>query len=455
MALLDAAEAFSHLAKTRIACEPAFCVKVRNRNASCDACMAVCPTQAIIVHDNAIEFHDERCSGCGVCASVCPTQALKTATPTTQDISDAIARLYNPDASHQEPLLVFCERAYVLMAALVQDENTPVPPQPFLVVPCLACFDESLYLQGCTHHHDWILASEDCASCPHKQDALISELIEEAALLDNIIHSDSTFKRFYPDQFADLLAFMQQRPSMHRPTDDQASPDRTTLDLEKHTLVRFSFTEDAPDVSRRGFFSSLIEQTNDAIAHAAAETLSTTVDAHEKKNAPKPTLARVLTATSGRLKQTTPERVDRLLNCMFDAYEERLKSVQALDRGDGALETMLSTPFSSRIFSRVGFSDSCNGCGLCATFCPTGALRASGISEDEDPNAGPRITLNHAQPAQTLTFRCNDCVSCNLCQDSCPRNAVLYDKELTLRELFSLEHVTLFDPHDPTRRPIA
>lgn len=455
MALLDAAEAFSHLAKTRIACEPAYCVKVRNRNARCDACVTACPLQAIMVHDNAIELHDERCSGCGACATVCPTQALKTTSPTTEEIGEAITYLSNRETTQQEPLLVFCERAYALLAAYLDDTNAQVPPQPFLVVPCLACLDESLYLQGCTHHHDWMLVSDECASCPNKQGILIDELIKQARILTSIIPCDSTLERFYPPHFADVLTVMQQRESSLDLTNHQNTRDRTTLDLEKHALVRFTFTEDAPDVSRRGFFSSLIEQTNDAIAHAAAETLSTTVDAHAQKNEPKPTLARVLTATSGRLKQTTPERVDRILNCLFDCYEAHLEPDKDFDTGDGTAKAMLSKPFTSRIFSRVSFLDSCNGCGLCATFCPTGALRASGIQEEDDPNAGPRVTLNHAQPAQTITFRCNDCVSCRLCYDSCPRHALAYDKELTLQELFSLDHRTLFDPRDPDRNPIA
>lgn len=453
MALLDAAEAFSHLVKARITCEPAYCVKVRNRNASCDACMAVCPTQAIMVHNNAIEFHDERCTGCGACASVCPTQALTTTAPTTEELSNAITLFYDPEALHQEPLLVFCERAYALMAALIQDNDVTVPPQPFIVVPCLSCLDESLYLQGCAHHHDWMLASDDCNSCPNKQDTLITEFVGHAVQLNNVVQDESALERFYPAQFAEILTFMQQKDPAPEQKEGRAAPDRATLDLEKHALVRFTFTEDAPNVSRRDFFSSLIEQTNDAIAQAATETLSTTMDAHAQKNTPKPTLARVLTATSGRLKQTTPERVDRVLNCLFDWYESCLDGKHHAT--NESIAQMLTTPFTSRIFSQVSLGETCNGCGLCATFCPTGALRSSGIHEADDANVGPRVTLTHHQPMQILTFRCNDCVSCKVCEDCCPRKAVIFDDNVTLEELFSLEHTRVFDPRDPARNPIA
>lgn len=456
MALLDAAEAFSHLAQSRISVEAAYCVTVRNRNASCDACMAACPTEAISVHDNTIDFFDDRCLGCGACASVCPTQALVTTAPSTQEIAASINELHQNNPSNHTPLFVLCERAYTRIAQALDGADESVTHTPFLVVPCLAYLDESLYLQGFTQDHAWVVISDTCTTCPCEQSACIESFIEQAHRFGTAAQCDKVIEWLYADESESLIVRLHARDTHTAHNTPFTHPDHATLDLEAHTLVRWSFTENAPKVSRRGFFSSLVEQTNDAIAHAAAETLSAATDPTTKTNAPKPTLARVLTAPSGKLKQTTPERVDRILNCLFDCYEERLArrdQTNVHEGGDGVsderITEMLTTPFSSRIFSHVRILKTCNGCGLCATFCPTGALRSSGIQETDDLNTGPRVALIHDMPKQTLTFRCNDCVSCKVCADSCPRNAITFDPHVTLDELFSLDHITVFDPRDP------
>ena len=41
----------------------------------CGGCAAVCPAQAILVHDARIEIN-ESCTQCGTCAKFCPVDAI-------------------------------------------------------------------------------------------------------------------------------------------------------------------------------------------------------------------------------------------------------------------------------------------------------------------------------------------------------------------------------------------
>ncbi len=73
----------------------------------------------------------------------------------------------------------------------------------------------------------------------------------------------------------------------------------------------------------------------------------------------------------------------------------------------------LGQPVAARVragelpFAVMEIGDRCNGCGICVTFCPTGALRAS--------DQGDR---------QVIDFGLRDCLDCGLCGDVCPEDAI-------------------------------
>lgn len=43
---------------------------------ACNACVSVCPTEAITMVDSKAVIDPEKCIGCGACAPVCPTKAI-------------------------------------------------------------------------------------------------------------------------------------------------------------------------------------------------------------------------------------------------------------------------------------------------------------------------------------------------------------------------------------------
>lgn len=77
-------------------------------------------------------------------------------------------------------------------------------------------------------------------------------------------------------------------------------------------------------------------------------------------------------------------------------------------------------------FARVEIGDRCDGCGICATFCPTGALK----SYDQ----GGR---------QVIDFSPGYCLACNLCSDICPSGAITYSTYINPYDLITTARIIL------------
>ncbi len=108
------------------------------------------------------------------------------------------------------------------------------------------------------------------------------------------------------------------------------------------------------------------------------------------------------------------EEPDRVL-VSFETYQPKSRT-RFLDTIMKLGDLLVNTVQTGRYFNMIEIDRDCVYCGVCAKFCPTGAL-----SIDEDRTE--------------LQFNPSKCVSCYLCQPACYHNKLRYQAELNL-ELF-------------------
>ncbi len=149
------------------------CVAVRNRNASCRRCVEVCIANAITVGANELKVDHGACVGCGACVAVCPTEALIPLNPPEAELAQSIAQ-----ASVQaETMAVFaCAR----MAARNLGD-----PDKYALVPCLGRIDVALLAALASHgFDDIVLVDGTCATCKYGAvDPVIDATVDTACTL--------------------------------------------------------------------------------------------------------------------------------------------------------------------------------------------------------------------------------------------------------------------------------
>lgn len=441
--LLDAAEAFSKLGKKSVEIDQAACVRVRHRHASCTACFQVCAHEAIARDDDGLLAIDNHlCTGCGACASVCPTSALQLVEDVLDLVRAAIKRIVEQadalqddadqgsagDLHAERPcgtLTIRCEYLRNQQAALEErarnetDLRVGALPEEIdpskakveheaecsLTLSCLAALDEAALISAACSNVEVRYESGDCACCPNAQGELIAALGEQAT------HFLGAF----------LAAATPERPLPAARVLPAAWSHVTPNDAERAT------TNTSPELSRRGLFDHFIERTTDSIAEAAVGTFYVSTTAQDQKR----TLTQSLFADKGILKHIEAVRNERVLNELY-RFDPKWVDRILPEKDDAVLPT--------RLFGEVTVDEiACDLCGICMTFCPTGAL--SGVA-NEPVNSFVMLNRDIASKGE-LSFRANDCMACNLCLDVCPHDALELQRGICARDLFALEPRTL------------
>lgn len=257
-------------------------------------------------------------------------------------------------------------------------------PSKFAEVPCLARMEESVLLELAARDvRDILLVDGTCATCKFRA---------------NVPGIDATVA-----SANQLLAAQGSDIRVERASE---FPDDVLLEDQRSLL----------GASRRGFFS----QAKGTALTAAEKTVE--VAFIKKGGAAGPTLReRLRMSDAGTLPQFNPVR--------------RMHVLDAMD----SLGPSVVPEVDTRLFGSVQIdAEACSSCGMCAVFCPTGALKKSDLVPEEGEGS-------------FLEFSASDCVQCNLCADACLKSCLEVSSVVSTDELFDFEPRLIHLPNPPAR----
>lgn len=374
---------FEKLESQSLAVQPSRCVVVRNRNASCRRCAEACPTGAILVEGNDLAVAPEHCVGCGTCATVCPTAALESKKPDDKELlRAAVAAMQANDGA-----------AVIMDAAMQAAAEGKYDSAKVAVARSLGRVDESLIAvlaaggatsivlvagpaEGANAGADAREGMAAVAAADAGSDAARGGVEADAAEAANAA----------PDRVAELV-----RDTAALLLETWGSDATVKLTTKLPRSVRLTEPVEF-DTGRRGFFSSMRDEARAAAAITAEHVVREKLGVEEEEE---PKFAKV--AEDGTLPHFLPERRGRLLLALSNLGEPE--------------DIMIDT----RLFGHVIIDgEKCTSCQMCATFCPTEAIRKFGDA-DAAAATGKPFGIDH------YTGRC---VQCHCCEDICPTGAL-------------------------------
>lgn len=340
------------LQSINIAVDQNRCVLVRNKNASCLKCAEACTSDCISTDERGqLILRTDECIGCGTCATACPTGALTPQNPTDRELFEACVTALQ---AAEGRVAIVCEN-------MLQAAEGLYDPARVVGVTCLGRVDESLIvLLARAGAKRVVLVEGTCEGCRSNPGSAMA-----AAVCD-------TANALLATWGASAVAEVSQKLPAFAKRGDEAA-----------------FNE-----GRRAFLSDMIGTARDVTRASAEVAVRDALDIHEK-DAEEPLFQKV--GDDGTLPHALPNRRTRLLKGLASLGEPE--------------DVMIGTRLWGHVIIDAARCDSCQ---MCATFCPTGALR-------KFTEADGAFGIDHF-PAR--------CVKCRCCADICPEGAISISEEV-------------------------
>lgn len=369
--IMDMVEVMERLESKALHVRPQNCSKVRNRNSVCSRCADACPSGAITLQGNTIGIDAERCMACGACASACPTSALMFQKPTDEELSAALSNSVEALGGHA---VAVCARVEAHKSA---DMGVVAS------APCLSRFDASVLIGAVVAGaRDITLVGHKCESCKYRKTIEgFHRTVAEANALLEAWESDARVR------------VVQEVPEAARAQTVEAT---------------------SGGVSRRGFFTDVRTSARGLAAETAKVTLENELGI---KKEPATLQAMLRVDENGDMPRVSATHHEELLESLYEL-------------GEPVPDTQVET----RLWGSVKFNaEACDNCGVCATFCSTGAL--SKVFGEPERKRKP--------PVVALEFRLADCVQCRLCESACIHKAITVESVLDCSRILEFEPVEL------------
>lgn len=345
---------------------------------------------------DAIDVVQDRCvvvrnrnARCRKCVDVCPQGALSVegnevlldshacracGSCAVVCPTEALVPLQPSDSWLHEHAEAACEAAdnRVVFACARMASKCKGDPEKFTEVPCLSRIHEGVMVKLLAEGADQImLVDGGCSTCKYRAS---NDFIEETVAYAN---------KLVPQGHAPVARLSEFPSDM----------------LLGSEMGAFGST-------RRGFFSDAAVAAKETAMTAARASID---DRFGAKEDALEIGQRLRVGENGKMPQFSMPRHEDAINALYEL---------------GAAETDSVT---SRLFGSISFDlTRCNACGMCAMFCPTGAL-SCGILED-------------ARDSPTeLEFSASDCVSCGSCVDVCWKDCIALENTVRSSELFDFE----------------
>lgn len=365
--LMDMVEIMERLESKALHIDPPHCVRVRNRNASCSRCVDVCPSGAISLRGNTLAIDAQRCMACAACATACPTSAIRFRDPDDAAVASAFDR-----SAH-----ALAGRAVAVCARIAAKHVADV--DAVATVPCVSRIGVETLVGAVARGASSVTVVDGvCATCKYRH---------AASTFDDVVREAN-----------DLLAIWGSDARIERASE---VPEGARAE---------SVAQGTGGVSRRGFFTAAKTSVKDVAAEAVAVTVENELGIKRDEAGIRSMLK---VDSTGTMPHVEPYAHNALLE---DLYELG-------DPNPGAV-------VSTKLWGDVRIEESaCTMCGMCATFCPTGALRKVFIE------GGKRPVLD------SLEFRLADCVQCRLCEDACIHKVLHVGDEIDCERILEFEPV--------------